>query len=674
MKLTSFRVHDFRSINDSTEIDVSDRTAIVGRNESGKSSLLRVLYALKPAAQQLQAFTLARDFPRDRSRKDYKDSIKVLETTWTLTATQQTQLATVWKRGKGVTQLEVGRYYKATRYVNFIGALPLSDWAATIGHERKNLSIVAAKAKAAGSGAVATAFDAADDALSKLESTLKTNIDATTTANAATAALTALKAAIGSDPTLSAEAANALKTLESVSADAASDKDAAQKARTWVMDTAMPSFVYLDDFESVPGHYHIDQYVSRVANTQQNADDRLFAKLLKVAELDAKELHNLLGQNHEERKLLTDRASRLVTKTLRELWKDRKIDVQFSVDAGHFDVLVSDVDTNALVPLDERSRGFRWYFSFFITFAADTKGGDKSEAVLLLDEPGLFLHATAQESLLNLFKKLGNQILYTTHSPFMISIKELDAVRTVNLAEGAGTVVTNNPTGDANTLFPLQAALGYDLTQTMFIGGKNLVVEGVTDFWYLSSVSAYLRDSSRPALERELTLTPAGGAQKVSYMVALLASQKLEVALLLDSEPKAEQTRKELLSSKLIRDHGIVRVAEAFGAAAPVEADIEDLISPDVFMKLVEETYKKDIAGRPLTLNANIPRIVKRVEDAFTHLGLEFNKTRVARKFLANMGAAPTDMLKDGAMERFELLCTLINESVEKVAKHSSAF
>src|ERR1700738_3284333 len=109
MKLNSFRVFDFRLINDSTEIEVADRTAIVGRNESGKSSLLRVLYALKPAAVALQACTLARDFPRDRSRKDFKDSIKVLETKWTLTAKERVQLATMWRRGKGVTQVDVSR-------------------------------------------------------------------------------------------------------------------------------------------------------------------------------------------------------------------------------------------------------------------------------------------------------------------------------------------------------------------------------------------------------------------------------------------------------------------------------------------------------------------------------------------------------------------------------------
>src|SRR6185436_3342012 len=99
----------------------------------------------------------------------------------------------------------------------------------------------------------------------------------------------------------------------------------------------------------------------------------------------------------------------------------------------------------------------------------------------------------------------SNQIIYTTHSPFMVPTHRLDSVRTVNIAENIGTTVSNDPTGDARTLFPLQAALGYDLAQSLFIGPNNLVVEGVTDFWVLSAVSEYLSDAGKKGLHPELT-------------------------------------------------------------------------------------------------------------------------------------------------------------------------
>ncbi len=124
------------------------------------------------------------------------------------------------------------------------------------------------------------------------------------------------------------------------------------------------------------------------------------------------------------------------------------------------DTLVSDPNGayEVEVNLDERSRGFQWFFSFYITFFADTKGA--GDAILLLDEPGLHLHARSQTDLLAHFEQdFGNQIIYTTHSPFMVPTHRLDAVRTASMSEATGTTVSNKAEGDARTLYPLQAAL-----------------------------------------------------------------------------------------------------------------------------------------------------------------------------------------------------------------------
>ena len=250
-------------------------------------------------------------------------------------------------------------------------------------------------------------------------------------------------------------------------------------------------------------------------------------KLMKVAGLDPKELQGLMNRdNHEERQMLTNRAAAFVTRAVKDLWHDRELKVHFNLDAHHFNTLISDPSSgyDITVNLNERSRGFRWFFSFFITFAADTQGGPAENAILLLDEPGLFLHALAQRDLLDLFaSRFKNQILFTTHSPFMVPIEEMHAVRTVNIDAERGTTVTNDPKGDTKTLFPLQAALGYDITQSLFVGSQNLVVEGVSDFWYLSPVSDFLNEGGGAGLPEGLVVTPAGGAQKVSYLTALLA-------------------------------------------------------------------------------------------------------------------------------------------------------
>lgn len=351
--------------------------------------------------------------------------------------------------------------------------------------------------------------------------------------------------------------------------------------------------------------------------------------------------------------------------------------IRFNLDGSHFDTLISDPTAtyDVEVNLNDRSRGFQWFFSFYISFSADTDGGKIENAILLLDEPGLYLHAKSQGDLLKHFEDdFSNQILYSTHSPFMVPTHRLDSVRTVNIADKVGTTVTNNPTGDERTLFPLQAALGYDLAQSLFVGPNNLVVEGVTDFWILSAVSAYLADAGKAALDANLTLTPAGGAQKVSYMVALLASESLNVLVLFDAERESEATKKELLKAKLIHDKNVIFVSEAIDPA-PNEADIEDLLDPAVYASLVKEAYKSELKGKAVKLNEHVPRIAKRFEKAFEELGLAFQKTRPTRLFLTKMASEPDKVLTDESTARFESLFKLVNERLQKhIAKGNAPF
>jgi hypothetical protein len=367
-----------------------------------------------------------------------------------------------------------------------------------------------------------------------------------------------------------------------------------------------------------------------------------------------------------------------VTGELRRLWKDRQLKVRFSPDAQHLDTFIADPNSlyDVEVNLDERSRGLKWFFSFYITFSADTSnGGSADNAILLLDEPGLYLHALSQADLLRHFADdFKNQIIYTTHSPFMVPTENLDAIRTVNIAQDAGTTVTDTPTGDSRTLFPLQMALGFSLSQSLFVGSDNLIVEGVTDYWMLSSVSEYLHGVGKTGLPRTLIITPAGGAQKVGYMVALLTSERLRVLVLLDEEKQARGTRDELVRAKLIRDDGVLFVSSGFpGNTKPSEADMEDLIDPTVFEALVRESYEVELKGKELALNASIPRIVKRYEAAFAAVGLEFFKTRPARLFLSRMSKDPNKVMSGAALDRFETLFVNISNAHGKITAKDSA-
>jgi len=588
MRLESFQVRNYRSINDSGEISVSRITALLGRNESGKSNLLRALHSLNPI-DGFEPLKPIKDFPRHRRLEECTDSTPVVSTTWVLDDDDKDDLLEILPRATDVSKVTVSRCYQGkTRSVGFPELKPI---AFEEGEVKTSVKKIAAAVRAlAQKQETPTTLDTAADAFEASASAAKVSDTwATQFSLAAKALRTALA---GADAELTEKQEEIFSELEELAESIAGDKDAQKNARTWALG-AIPKFIYVDEYPELSGHQDIATYIQRKSQNQRNEWDKNFEKLCKVAGLNPDELQTLHSQNeHETRNQLANRASAVVTSEIKRLWKDRALKIRFNLDAHHLDTIISDPTStyDVEVNLNDRSRGFQWFFAFYITFSADTDGGHAENAVILLDEPGLYLHAKSQTDLLRHFEKdYSNQILYSTHSPFMVPTHALDSVRTVNIAEEIGTTVTNDPTGDARTLFPLQAALGYDLAQSLFVGPNNLVIEGVTDFWILSAVSAYLSEKGRTALSNDLTMTPAGGAQKVSYMVALLTSEALNVLVLLDSERDSKATKDELLKAKLIRDQNVVFVAEAF-ATQPNEADIEDLFDPAAFEGLVRES------------------------------------------------------------------------------------
>ena len=224
---------------------------------------------------------------------------------------------------------------------------------------------------------------------------------------------------------------------------------------------------------------------------------------------------------------------------------------------------------------------------------------------MLLDEPGLHLHPTLQYKLIELFDRISkdNQLIYSTHLPFMVDGNHLERVRTVHLAgpEPQKAVVSTDvrPTGDRDTLFPLQAALGYSIAQTLFMGKRTLVVEGITDYWIMKALDGCLAAlGGGGTLHEDTVLIPAGGISRLmplaSIMLASMGHAEGRMLVMLDSDAEGKQAAK--------------RLEDTFGDEAPVlmlatplglsEATIEDLVPRDVYADAVKKS------GRTFTLDA----------------------------------------------------------------------
>lgn len=460
MRLASFQITNFRSINDSGLIDSTQITTILGRNDSGKSNLLRALHSLNPA-EGIAELSPIKDFPRHRRLEECTGDTPVVFTRWSLDESEQAELAAILPRAAGVRHVTASRGYAAVRTAGFegLGALSL-DVSEIKGKVRKIVPAV----KAAAEKVADEAKTALDQEADLFDAAMIMSPDYIRWSAGAVKAAQALRKALAvAGAELSDKQEQMLGELEDMALAIANDAPALERAREWVVGK-LPRFVYVDEYPALPGRQNIAEYLGREGWGQLTPEQQSFGRLCKVAGLDLRQLQALLEKNDQAtRNQLVNRAGSVVTAEIRRLWKDRALKVRFNLDGQYLDTLVSDPNAayEVEVNLQERSRGFQWFFSFYVAFFADTRGGRAEDAVLLLDEPGLHLHPHSQADLLAHLEKdfAGNQVIYTTHSPFMVPAHRLDAVRTASLSETAGITVSNTAEGDERTLFPLKAAL-----------------------------------------------------------------------------------------------------------------------------------------------------------------------------------------------------------------------
>ena len=188
-------------------------------------------------------------------------------------------------------------------------------------------------------------------------------------------------------------------------------------------------------------------------------------------------------------------ASADLTSRFREWWKQGDYQFRFQADGNHFRIWVSDERRPEQIELEGRSSGLQWFFSFYLVFLVEAEDSHE-DAILLLDEPGLSLHPVSQQDLSNFFRSLAekNQLLYTTHSPFMVDSDRLDRVKAVFTTEHGLTAVSadlraqtkQENTDRHNSIYPVHAALGLSVSDTLLQGCQIVIVEGVSDQQYLT--------------------------------------------------------------------------------------------------------------------------------------------------------------------------------------------
>lgn len=209
--------------------------------------------------------------------------------------------------------------------------------------------------------------------------------------------------------------------------------------------------------------------------------------------------------------------------------------------------------------LDERSNGIKWFFNLFIDLAYGNL--EDKTIIYLLDEPGIYLHVNAQRELLTLLKNLcskGGQVVYTTHSPYMIDTDNIINVRAIEKDENGVTHIFNNAydnkfnsTSKRETLTPLLKAIGADIKYNLGprLDKLNIVTEGITDYMYLTAMLDYLEIEE----EKKPYIIPSVGAGNVNAIVSILIGWGCNYKVILDYDKAGVIECNKLIESLNLR-------------------------------------------------------------------------------------------------------------------------
>jgi hypothetical protein len=588
VKLTSVRVRRFRNIIDSSPIAVQgDVTCLVGKNESGKTAILEALYRLKPIYPA--DFRDIDDYPRwmlaDHRRSGEIEKTFPVEATFELEPADVEAIEAVGGKGvvKAAETLIVQKDYANKAHVG----LPNIDERVTVVRLLESAKLPDGLRSIVGEPAtvadLSTRLAEIDNAVPKIDKPTEQ-------------AVAKLQDAIKSQ-----FPEGVVQALESL------------------ILQRMPSFLYFSEYSQLQGKVDLEH----LFDSGELDPSQLTARsLLRLAHADNE---SILALDYEERRSELEAAANRLTQEVARYWTqsaELKVDIDVEMAPGatgqiakYLQIRVEDLRHGFSNRFDQRSSGFRWFFSFLAAFHEFEK--QKDRVVILLDEPALELHPRAQRDFLRFINERlapKHQVFYTTHSPFMIEADHLERVRMVeDKGRGVGTVVSADVlSAEPDSFFPLQAALGYDIAQSVFSRPDNLLVEDTSDYTYLMVISDHLKQFGREHLNGRWQILPAGGLGNIPAVVALIGRQ-MGVTVLVESKGGSEKLV-ELAKAGFLKTKRLVAVAEVTGGT---RADIEDLFEVDDYLALYNQAFGKTLRVADLPPGERILDRIKEKEGDF---------------------------------------------------------
>ena len=695
MKAIAFRVQNFRNIDDSGWITLDKVTAFVGRNESGKTALLKALHKFNPATPE--PYDAQRDFPRDRYTRDYVSDGSnggewpVCSVRFEIPKDLQTRIAELLGDGcASPCTVGLTRYYDDSLHCEYdppiderlVPAEPVLTALNEFASAARRLELPGEDSEQAHArrGRLVEWSNNWCDRLKDIE-------DLRGGEGANLLETLRREGENQSDPT-TADMVEALQQVVAPVLDEARKKPVIGEIDNMVK-VKLPALIYFENYGILESAIWLPRFLEDLNRDPNDSRVRTINAMFKhvglnatdVAALGDSETRRVREQGYqptpeqiaadqrriEERAIKLNSASNDISNRFSDWWSQRRHKIRYHADGDYFRIWIGDaLRQDVEIELESRSKGFQWFFSFYLVFLVESEAGHK-DAILLLDEPGLHLHPTAQQELISFFEKLSesNQLAYTTHSPFLIDGEHLHRVRPVTEDDtGHSRITADEWPKDRETIFPLQAAAGYAMIRGLFQHRKNVLVEGMSDFYYLHALSQQCAGSERTALPDDIYITPCGGTKNVGTMASLFLAQEVRPLVLLDGDD-AGRARRDALMKELYVEHdsNVLMLDEVLNRAGQ-EVEIEDILGEEVLLTGFNTVFSNN---PPLLLGSadrSVGSLPSQIKAAANRRSIELPqwwKASVALHLVSSWAEKRTT-LDDDVLDRAALLFAVMNE------------
>ena len=678
MRLRKFRIQAFRCIHDSGNIVVGDLAAFVGRNESGKTTILQALTMLDKD-EVISELDLC-----DEMTERLKSEIRIVEGDFELNQ-DETEIVKEKFPGLQLKKLKIFRTNKNPEIQYDFGDIKIDQ------KEDENLEYWQNITKQ-----LSNFVESIPNYISKK---LDTDFFTGNTVKDKQIIQAELDEFSNTIRAIATEEQQVISEWEETYTDIIKnvekiliDNTESEALKKFIGDNLHPRFVYFSDYKKILGNINLTEYIKESENGAATGIEYVegfdraetVRNLLYLAELEVEKLEELKNSPSKLIKFLNT-ASRNLTQRLNPSWKGEAINVELRLNPGNIlSVVISDVHKDGTITntglLNRRAEGFKWTFSFIVNFAAETQRSELKEAILLLDEPARNLHPTQQTGISDLLKNLAgsNQVLYATHSPFMIFdytpgnllVVELD--RKTHLSK----IFYEYWKADDATLTPILYGLSKGLVDSITdreVGNNSrplIIVETMSDTMYLNAFDKFLQDPNISM--NPLNVVPAYAKNSVLPLSIFHRNHGYNTFVLLDNDYESKQIAEQLKNNKFSETQIIF-----FESGGNLLQSIEDYMVTEDYLYAVNQTYEIKLRREGFTNLTKEEVLIHGKNGIIENLKAvwnehsdddwgEFEREEVCRYISGKIALGDASFLTEKTRDRLRTLYRLIAERIRQ--------